>query len=386
MRSFLCALLLFPLATLAAQTPAPAKKKEDSKAASNQQQTAQPPPAQPQQPPKPAEPRQRSQTGLLYDGTGRPIPGAVGAREERHNGVVERRETMLDATGRPVVTRATEERVLSSQGDNKTSERVVQRYDLNGRPTTKQVIRIETRRVPDGSLVTTETMYEQDLNGRLQFTERKTTTETKTATGGMASTVVERPSLQGGALQVVERTDRVDTKKSENVTESVSTVRQIDPNGRLDERKREATITVQNGDVTTKETKQWELQPTGKLEFVGRSKSNITTRPDGSQVEDTEVYTTRIAGTTPDLNQPGVPTLEQRVHREKVVQANGQTVEKTTARIRTVAEPTRLGGLVVTEQVSKPTADGASVETSISERDSNGRMVLVQRSVEDQKK
>jgi hypothetical protein len=370
-------------AALAAQQP-PAAQKAAPKAPKEEQ----PAPAQqqpPQPPPPPAPPRDRRQSGYLYDGTGRLVPGAVGAREQRRDGVVERQQTIQDVNGRPVTIRAEQERVIESRGADQVSERVIQRFDPGGRSTGKQVIRIETRRAPDGSLITTENIYESDLNGRLQFTERRTTTESKAPSGTTSSVVVEQPGFQG-ALRVVERTDRVETKKSESVTEAVSTVRQIDPNGRLEERRRESTVTSKVGNVTSQQSQQWEFQPTGKVELVGRRVSNLTERPDGSQVEDTEVYTTRIAGTTPDLNRPGVPTLEQKVRREKTVQPDGRIVESTRAQIRTVAEPSRLGGLVVTEQVTVPNPGGQTIQTTVSERDANGRIVPVQRTVEEQKK
>lgn len=373
MRSPWLVLPLALLASLAAQQPAPKPPATDAPATT-------PSAASP-----PAEPRERKQQSYRYDGTSRPTPGDTSVREVRKDGAVERQETLRDVNGRPVTTRATQERVVSGQGDNRVSERVVQRFDPGGRPSGKLVARIETSRAADGSLVTVETIYEQDLNGRMQLAERRTTTESKAPTGGTASIVVERPGLQG-PIQVVERTDRIDTKRSDAVTESVSTLRRIDANGRLEERQREAAVITKSGSVTNRETKQWEFQPTGKLEFVGRSTSNITDRPDGSQVEDTEVYATRIAGTTPDLNRPGIPTLEQKVRREKKVQPDGRIVETTSARIRRVAEPDRLSGLIVTEQVTTPNQEGQTVEVTMSERDANGRMQLVQKSVEEQKK
>lgn len=351
------------LAPLAAQQPAP-----------------KPPAASP-----PAEPRERKQQNYRYDGTSQPTPGDTGVREVRKDGAIERQETLRDVNGRPVTTRATQERVVSAQGDNRVSERVVQRFDPGGRPTGKIVARIETSRAADGSLVTVETIHEQDLNGRMQLAERRTTTESKAPSGVTASIVVERPSLEG-PVRVVERTDRVETKRSDSVTDSVTTVRRIDGSGRLEERQREAAVITKSGSVTNRVTNQWEFQPTGKLEFVGRSVSNITDRPDGSQVEDTEVYATRIAGTTPDLNRPGVPTLEQKVRREKKVRPDGRVVETTSAQIRRVAEPDRLSGLIVTEQVTTPNAQGQTVEITLQERDANGRMQLVQKSVEEQKK
>ena len=337
--------------------------------------------------PQPSEPRERRQSNYRYDASGRAVPGEPAVREERRGGVIERQESIRGASGQAVTTRSSQERVLSEQGENRATERVIHRYDPDGRPTTRQMVRTETRRQADGSLVKVESLWEQDVNGRMQFTERRTTTEAKTATGGTASIVVERPAFSG-SLEVVERTDRTDAKKSDAVTESVSSTRRREANGRLEERQRESSVATKSGEVTTRETQQWEYNVggTGKMDFTGRTSSRLTEQPDGSQVEDLEVYTTRIADTTPDLNRPGVPTLEQQVRREKKVQPDGKIVETTSARVRQVAEPARLRGLLVTEQVTTPGAEGQTVETKVSERDANGRLQLVRRMVEEQKK
>lgn len=362
----------------------PAAQQKDQK---KDQQKEQPKPA-PQAAPGP--PTERRQYNYTYDLNGRPVQGGnANVREERlgkgPNAPVERGEYLRDAEGRPVTMRSTQERVLSQSDGNQSSERVIQRYDAMGRPTRKQLVKSEKRTMPDGSVVSTEVIYDQDVNGRMQFAERRTTTEKKTDAGGNATTVVERPAING-AVQVVERVDRTETKRGEAVTEAVSSRKLLDVNGRLIERDREESVATKTGDTVTKEGKQWQLGATGHMDFVARSVGRTTERPDGSQVEDAEVYATRIAGITPDLNLPQVPTLEQQIHREKKVQANGKIIETTTARSRQVADPTRLGALSVTEEVVTPTAEGKTIQRTLSERDANGKMVRVRAEVEEEKK
>ena len=371
--------LFIALLPLAAQSPPAPQKKEGQ------------PASQAKEPVKtaPAEPEERRQSNYVYDVNGRPAPGNPSAHEQRRGtgsgSVVDREEYLRDPQGRPVTVRRSQERVLSQKDDERATERAIQRYDSSGRPTYKQLVRTERSKMPDGSTVSTEAWYEQDANGRMQFVERRTTTEKKTDAGGNAATAVERPGINGG-LQVVERIDRTETKRSDAVTEVVSSRKLLDGNGRFSERDRELSLVTKSGNTTTTETKQWQLGPTGQMDFVSRSVSRLKESPEGSQTEDIEVYSTKIAGTTPDLNRPQVPTLEQQVHREKKVQPDGKTVETTTARLRQVADPSRLGGLMVTEQVVTPTPEGKSIQTTVSERDANGKIVRVRSEVEEQKK
>ncbi len=343
-------------------------------------------------PAPPAAPKERREYNYVYDLEGRPVPGNPSARESRQGtgagSAVERQEMLRGHDGRPVPWRDSRERVLTDSEAERTTERAIQRYDPTGRPTSKQVIRTERRKAPDGSFVTTETTFEQDLNGRLQLAERRTTNEQKTPTGGNSTTLVERPGV-GGRPQVVERVDRLETKRSESVTETVSSRRFPDANGRFEERERELSIATKTGNKTDTETRQWRLGAhgvTGQMDLVSRSSSRLSESPDGSQVEDVEVYTTLIAGTTADINRPQVPSLEQQVRREKKVQPDGKIVETTSTRQRQVAEPTRLGGLMVEEQVTTPTADGKTIQKTSYERDANGKLRRVASSVEEQKK
>jgi hypothetical protein len=391
---------------LLAQTPQPAPSpqaesktpaKADPKAPGKASEKAAPgadkkaPEAQAPKPAAPAEPKERRQYRYVYDVNQRPQIDPSESQRRSGTGAgatVEQQQTIRDAYGRPITALESTEKVLSQTNASRTSERVIQRYDPDGRPTTREVVKIERRTLPDGSSVTTETAYEQDLNGRLELRERRTITGRKTPTGATVATVVERPGLSGG-MQVVEREDRVETRRSENVTEAVTSRQFVDGNGRLREQERERSVATKTGAVTATETQQWLVGVagvSGQMDLVNRSVSRITERPDGSQVEETQVYSSLIGGTTPDLNRrSGELTLEQESRRERKVQPGGKVVETTSTRLRTVAEPQRLGRLVVEEQVTTPTADGKSIETRISERDANGRIIPVRREVEEVK-
>lgn len=378
--TILAFLAAFVVASMAQQPAAPPKTAPQKKA-------EEPAKAAPKPPPGP--PSERRQSNYIYDANGRPLPAEPAVREQhRQKGsqeVVERRESLQDFHGKPVTVRTSEERVVTQKEGERAGERVIQRYDPNGKPTRKALLKFERRKMPDGSTVSTEVLYEQDVNGRMQFVERRTTTEKETGSGMNGATLVERPSVDG-RTQVVERVDRTETKRGEAVIESVSSRKLLDANGRFAERERQTSVSTKSDNQTTTETKQWEAGPTGQMDFVSRSLSRVTAVAGGNEVEDTEVYATKIAGITPDLNRPQVPTLEQKVRREKKVQADGKIVETTSAQVRHVADPSRLGGLVVTEQVTTPTPDGRTIQRTVSERDPNGKMVRVRSEVEEEKK
>src|SRR5262249_24111375 len=115
---------------------------------------AQQPPAQKKSPEQPAKsapapaaaPKDIRQQSYIYDVNGRPVP-SPGADEQRQTKgaetILDRQESRRDATGKPVTVRSTEERLLGDPQGNEAGERVIQRYDLNGKPTSKQVMRFE---------------------------------------------------------------------------------------------------------------------------------------------------------------------------------------------------------------------------------------------------
>jgi hypothetical protein len=122
------------------------------------------------------------------------------------------------------------------------------------------------------------------------------------------------------------------------------------------------------------------------MDFASETTSRLTQRPDGSQVEDSQVYSTKIGGTTPDLNNLNRPTLERETHREAVVQPGGKIVETSTSRVRDVVNPSQLTGMIKTEQVTTPTQQGKTIQTTLYERDANGKMVRTRSEVQEEKK
>ncbi|HYM13118.1 MAG TPA: hypothetical protein VEU62_20425 [Bryobacterales bacterium] len=338
--------------------------------------------------PAPAEPRDYRETPYIYDINGNRVPASAGSQQQRlgagPDAPILREDLARGPEGLPVVVRKGEERVLSGQPDDRQSERVIQRYDPMGRPTTKEVIKTERKKMPDGTVETTDVLYNQDVNGQLQFVERRTTTEKKGDSGGYATTVVERPSINGGT-RVVERDERTETKQG-SVTNADSSRKFLDANGNYVEREREVSTATKSGDTTSSDSKKWQLGPTGQMDFVSQTIATTIQKPDGSQIEDAEVYTTKIAGTTPDLNHPNTPSLDAKIHKERQVQPDGKIVETTSERMRQVADPSRLSGLSVTKQITTPTVDGKTTQTTVSERDANGKLIPVRSQVEQETK
>src|SRR5258706_7901969 len=125
-----------------AKTPAKADAKADAKGAA---------PAEKKAPAPPAEPKARTVNREVYDLNGRPVTGP-GEASSRGAGGSTQDQTLRGADGRPVVAAETQERSLRPT----TRERVIQRYDPSGKPTTKEVGRTERRPQPDGSTVAPE--------------------------------------------------------------------------------------------------------------------------------------------------------------------------------------------------------------------------------------
>lgn len=153
--------LAFALCLAAQQQPA----KESDKAATEK-------PAEKAAPAPPAEPRDYREVPYIYDINGNPVP-APGSRQQRlgagPNAPVHSEDLAVGTEGRAVVVRRGEEQVLSSEPDDRKTERVIQRYDTMGQPTRKQVIKSERKKMPDGTVQTIDVLYDQDVNGQLQF-------------------------------------------------------------------------------------------------------------------------------------------------------------------------------------------------------------------------
>jgi hypothetical protein len=292
----------------------------------------------------------------------------------------QRVETARTINGRLAPIQSTEDKVLQQDSQTKVVERVIRKYDAAGVPGQPITIRIEEKKNSDGSTSIQSTAYETDINGNKQLFERSTT---QTRPGGGAtetSTTVERATLNGG-LQAVERDSKVE-RKSGDTTKVESTTYRRDVSGNFAPFAQSVTQTSKAGGMETSDATHYAMGPDGKLTVASREVDHVVTKPDGSKVVDTDVFSHVNAGHIEDINS-NEPRLQQQVHKELTPGPGGVTVETTSVRTRLATDPMRFGAY---EKVSQTTytnsdANGHKIEDSsqvVSRRNTNGDIIIDQ--------
>ena len=231
--------------------------------------------------------------------------------------------------------------MLHQDSQSKVVERVIRKYDPTGNPGLPITIRIEEKKNPDGSTSILSNSYETDLNGNKQLFERSSTLKR----GGAAkesSTTVERATLNGG-LQTVERDTDGGAQDRRQCEGGIDLV----PAGcerQLHALRPDGEATSKAGAVETADAANYEMGPDGKLVLASRSIDHVVTKPDGSKVVDSDVYSRFNAGRASDVNA-SEPRLQQQVHKELTPGPGGVTIETTSVRARLANDPSRFGDL-----------------------------------------
>ena len=183
---------------------------------------------------------------------------------------------------------AVEEKVISEGPEGKVIERLVRRYDPNGRPGQSEKVRIEERKDASGATTVLTSVYDADLNGRYALRERATARTAKSGEVVQSETVVERPNLNG-SLNLVEKRQAVQTGNEKNLLTDVTVYRR-DTNGGLAQAERLTTQTVVENGQTTQTSATYNSNSTGKLELAGQRVSQAQKNADGSEVEVVSIY------------------------------------------------------------------------------------------------
>ena len=291
----------------------------------------------------------------------------------------QRVETSRTINGQLAPVMSTEDKVLHQDSQSKVVERVIRKYDPTGNPGRPITIRIEEKKNPDGSTSILSNSYETDLNGNKQLFERSSTLKRGGATTEI-STTVERATLNGG-LQTVERDTTVEHKTGDNAKVELTSYRR-DVSGNFTPFAQTVKQTSKAGAVETADAANYEMGPDGKLILASRSIDHVVTKPDGSKVVDSDVYSRLNAGRASDVNA-SEPRLQQQVHKELTPGPGGVTIETTSVRARLANDPSRFGDF---EKVSQSTytstdASGRKIENSssvVSRRNTNGDIVVEQ--------
>ena len=104
----------------------------------------------------------------------------------------------------------------------------------------------------------------------------------------------------------------------------------------------------------------------GRLQLSGRRVATITTKSDGSQVEEIDVYG-RTIGYAADANA-AAPRLQQQILKEKVVRPDGSVVESTNVRSRVSHDSDRMSNYEKTTETSTVATDAAGRHRQLAQR------------------
>ncbi len=315
----------------------------------------------------------RQTTRFRYNTSGRRVEEQATSASSRDGAAGGSVETLANINGRRVPYIRETEKVVSKGPGTTVTEKRTQRYDVAGRPTRQDLVRVEERRERDGTVVTTSTVYRENLNGRMEVVERETTRTKETGSTTATTTTTEQVSVNGG-FRAMRRVESVERKQGENRS-TLETTRSVgDGSGRLQVASREETALSKAGNVATTETKVFSKnEMTGRMRQTERTVGRLVEQADGSSTEKIETYGFATQGGGTNVNASRM-TLQEVVERRTTVKANGETMERTSVRSRDVANPSQLAAARVSQKVTRPTGDGETVRTEIYERGVNGRM------------
>jgi hypothetical protein len=351
-------------------SPAPAPVKKDEESAEKPEAAAEAPEKK-AEPAAPKPPRKVESAATVVLPGGATREEAVTDTVRRSDGVTEAIKTLRNINGRTVPYLTDREETISSSAGGEVKERRVQRYDASGKPSTQELTKIETRKLPDGAVVTTETLYQETLNGRMEAVERKTTREAKSGEVKRTAIATEAPSVNGG-FQTILREESVERKLGEGRAE-VETTRSARVGSGLAVVAREQSSMTKSGNTSTTETTVYERNAaTNKMGLTARKVGRLSEHADGSQTEKVETYGFKTGSGATNVNATR-PELQEVIDRRTTVGAGGEVRETTRVQQRGIAETTGLTAGPTTEVVVRPTDGGETRRTEVYEQGVNGR-------------
>ena len=310
-----------------------------------------------------------------YDLSGRKIRHPESQFSRQSESGSENTITLQSISNREVPYLSERETVLRETETEKSVEKTTQRYDPNGNPTHQELVREETRKLPDGTVVTTVTLYIENINGRMEIVDR-VITRRKEHNGRIENLVTtEKPSINGG-FQTIIREQSIEEKQGEHAS-TITTVRRIDDgSGRLVVARQEETVMRQSGNVSTTEKTVYERDTVhSKMTVSARTTGELVTNADGSSTETVETYGHSLGDGSPRfLSGNSENRLLRTVTRETTMGADGETIETTHTRTRSQADPRQLTPTETRQKIRRPGANGETVETHVYEQTVSGRM------------
>lgn len=245
---------------------------------------------------------QTSSRTYVYDFEGRRAPWTGSTAGDRRATTTGR-----DLNGREGKIEEVEEKVVKNEGGVKVVERLIRRYDPNGRPLPPEKEVVETTERPGGVVTTATTVYRADLNGRLQAAERVVADSRKQGEVTNTETRVERLSINGSFQTVERRVAQVREGEKRSEADEVSYL--PDPNGKFVEAyRRRAQQFVENGAVR-EQVDEYESATSGKLQLSKQTVARIEKDAAGGERRVVDIYGVAAPGRPVE---PGALALRER--------------------------------------------------------------------------
>lgn len=274
----------------------------------------------------------RSQTNVYtYDANGQ---RTLAGQQTSGGGASE--QSVRNLNGRVAPLEKVEEKVLSDNGRERVMETTIRPYDANGNPQPPQRIRVTERKEADGAKSVETQVFHGNINGGYSLTERTQSMERESNGRTTVETQVARPTLNGG-LDTVERRSSTIVKAGEKTSEDTLTYRK-DANGSFYTAARAVKESEKKEGRTVENTATYASGERRQLELTGQTVAEITTRPDGSETRQVNVFGT----SAPGRPATGQPTLREQQIVEKTKTQSG-VVETLSIRRPAVDNPNALG-------------------------------------------
>jgi hypothetical protein len=268
-----------------------------------------------------------------YDPSGNRVAGPTSVARDG-----QKTERTQSINGRVVPIEKVEERVIRSDENERVVERVVQRFDPDGRPAATLRFVVEEKKLAGGGSSVRTSVYQSNASGGSQLVERTTSQISKSGDSSTTEMTVERPSVNG-SLEPAERRTTVE-RKGEGSGSSTTAIFRPDANGRFFEAVRETSELQGSGGQVSESSARYEPDPTtGQMRLIESKQRSTVKRADGSESEIVDVY----APSTPGLaNQNSRPKIKEQQIIERRP-APGGMVETMAVRRPGLADPDRLG-------------------------------------------
>lgn len=251
-----------------------------------------------------------------------------------------RTERSQSINGRQVPLEQIDERVLRDDANGKVTEKIIRKYDPDGRLASTDRIVAEEQKRADG-FTRHATTYRSDVNGQMKEAERATTESTTQGATTRAETVIERPAING-PFEAVEKRGVVTERVGDGAHVNETVYRRA-MSGDFYERSRQVSDVKKAGGQVIETAAFYEPGITGQIQLKSQTVTTTSKRSDGSELVEVNLYARAVDGRVQDNQAPQEIKEQQLIERR--ARPDGTVIETLSLRRPSVSDPRRLGEL-----------------------------------------